>query len=128
MTTPTQPSVLVADDYPIFAELASACLENLGIKVDVATDGAEAIGALDQKSYDVIVVDLSMPKIDGFRLISMIRHSPKLDGLQIIVASSHGDKASVEEAGRLGATAFLTKPVDWKVFAATVSAAVEATQ
>ncbi|MGE0055262.1 MAG: PleD family two-component system response regulator [Hyphomicrobium sp.] len=109
-------NVLVADDDPLFCALAKNCLVKAGHEVRIVPDGAQALEALARARHHVAVVDLSMPQIDGFRLIALIRATPALEDLPIIVLSSRGDVASVEEAYRLGANTFLTKPVDWSVF------------
>ncbi|MGL4397150.1 MAG: response regulator [Hyphomicrobium sp.] len=108
--------VLVADDDPIFASLARSCLERAACTIDVVDDGAAALDALSQAHYDVALIDLAMPRIDGFRLIAMIRGTPHLETLPLIVMSSRNDVAAVEEAFHIGANAFETKPVNWALF------------
>jgi PleD family two-component response regulator len=71
---------------------------------------------------DIAIVDLSMPRIDGFRLISIIRHTPELMRLPIMVVTSRTDQASVDEVDRLGANKHLAKPIDWAAFASRVDA------
>lgn len=114
--TPAAPlRILVADDDPVFQTLAQASLRNAGHLVDAVSDGAGALEAL-RNPYDAAIVDLIMPLIDGFRLIALIRSTPGLESLPIIVLSSRNDVAAVEEAYRLGANAFETKPVNWTLF------------
>lgn len=115
MTPPVRFRVLVADDDPVFQALVQTNLVNAGHIVDAVSDGAAALDALRQ-AYDVAIVDLIMPRIDGFRLIALIRSTPQLEDLPIIVLSSRSDVAAVEEAYRLGANAFETKPVNWSLF------------
>ncbi|MEQ1717351.1 MAG: response regulator [Hyphomicrobium sp.] len=108
--------VLVADDDPVFVSIAEACLVQAGHDVHPVRDGGDALQALNSATYDVAIIDLSMPRIDGFRLIALIRSTPHLESLPIIVMSSRNDVAAVEEAFRLGANAFETKPVNWTLF------------
>ena len=108
--------VLVADDDAIFVSLAEACLLQSGHTVHSVRDGSEAIEALNSEIHDVALIDLSMPRIDGFRLVALIRSTPRLEHLPIIVMSIRTDAAAVEEAYRLGADAFETKPVNWSLF------------
>ncbi|MFM9941131.1 MAG: response regulator [Hyphomicrobiaceae bacterium] len=110
---PHDAAVLVVDDDPIFAALAVTCLSRAGLRTASASDGVEALDILQVQRFDVLLVDLDMPKIDGFRLIALLRGMPKLDSLAIMVVSGTRDPAAYEEALGLGADTFLTKPVEW---------------
>ncbi len=106
-------SVLVADDDPVFGALARSTLTREGFDVHFARDGGEALGALSTGEFALALVDLSMPRIDGFRLIALVRSTPRLRHLPIIVLSSRTDVGAVEEAYALGADAYQSKPVNW---------------
>lgn len=108
--------VLVADDDPIFASLASSALRRADCEVRIATDGFEAFEALERDPFGLALVDLSMPRVDGFRLIALIRSTPRLASLPIVVLSSITDGEAIEEAYALGANAFQSKPVNWELF------------
>lgn len=108
--------ILVADDDPIFASIARSCLARTSADIVFARDGAEAFEALDRRPFDLALVDLSMPKVDGFRLIALIRATPRLRELPIIVMSSRNDLDAVQEAYELGANAFQNKPINWSLF------------
>ncbi len=108
--------VLVADDDPIFVSLASSTLRRAGCDVRIANDGVEALEALEREPFGLALVDLSMPRIDGFRLIALIRSTPRLASLPIVVLSSLTDAEAIEEAYALGANAFQSKPVNWALF------------
>ncbi|MFN3868429.1 MAG: response regulator [Hyphomicrobiaceae bacterium] len=105
--------MLLADDDPIFAAIGSSTLRRRGCNVVVAGDGGIAFDALMQDSFDVAVVDLSMPEVDGFRLIALVRSTSRTARLPIIVVTVRDDAEAIEEARRLGANLFLTKPVNW---------------
>lgn len=108
-----QIKTLLADDDPIFAEIASAALRGRGCSVVVAKDGGAAFDALLHDGFHVAIVDLSMPDVDGFRLIALVRATPHLAHLPIMVVTVRDDAEAIEEALRLGADSFTTKPVDW---------------
>lgn len=105
--------VLVVDDDPIFTGLSSAALERAGFDVCTAADGVEGLELLDREPFDLAIVDLLMPRIDGFRLIALIRGSARLAPLAILVVSVRNDAGAFEEALALGADAIQTKPLDW---------------
>lgn len=105
--------VLIADDDPIFTALASNCLKRAGYAPCVARDGADALTMLDCEPFDLAIVDLDMPNIDGFRLIGLVRGAARLRHLGILVISASKDVTDMEEALGLGADRYATKPVNW---------------
>lgn len=107
------PKVLIVDDDPVFTTMASSCLAATAFQPSIAGDGVEAIEMLETQPFDAALIDLAMPRVDGFRLISLIRNTPRLRRLGIMVISSSRDAEAFEEALALGANAFLTKPVNW---------------
>lgn len=105
---------LLADDDPIFAEVGASFLRRHGCSVVVAKDGGAAFDALLNDTFDIAIVDLSMPEVDGFRLIALVKSTPRLARLPIMVVTVRDDADAIDEARRLGADTFTTKPVDWK--------------
>ncbi len=105
--------VLVVDDDPLFAPLAAGCLSAAGYEPSTAKDGVIAIEMLERKDFDIALVDLSMPRVDGLRLLAMIRNHKRHRHLPVMVVTSRRDIAAIEEAFRLGANTFQTKPVNW---------------
>jgi DNA-binding response OmpR family regulator len=118
--------VLVVDDDPIFAELAATSLLAAGYEVATAADGVEALETLDRESFQAAIVDLSMPRIDGFRLIGLVRGAQRFRSLAIIVVTVHEDKEAVAEALSLGANDYMSKPIDWRSFPARVERVLSA--
>jgi CheY-like chemotaxis protein len=110
--------VLLVDDDPIFTAIAEARLASIGYETKAAADGVEALEMLDTEPFDAALVDLSMPRIDGFRLIALVRGAPRHRRLVIIVVTSRRDPDAWNEALALGANAFEMKPLDWKSFPA----------
>lgn len=109
--------ILVVDDDPIFAGLASAALTRAGCHVVTACDGVEGLERLDREPFDLALIDLSMPRVDGFRLIALIRGSRRHRHLAIMVASVRHDGEAFREALSIGANAIQTKPLDFRLLA-----------
>ncbi len=107
--------VLAADDDPIMREMMMA---RLGANVDVTCveDGKLAWEKLVDEHFDLAIVDLGMPNLDGFGLIQYLRQTPKTVDLPIIVATSRGDQEAIEKAFSSGASGFVTKPINWSLF------------
>jgi CheY-like chemotaxis protein len=102
--------VLLVDDEKEFVESLSERLELRNLEADVAYDGEEALEALKQGKHDVMVLDLRMPGIDG---IEVLRRAKKRNpDVQIVVLTGHGTEKDEEQAKKLGAFAYLKKPVD----------------
>jgi signal transduction histidine kinase len=109
--------VLVVDDDPIMRELMGQQFAEMGFGVFLTENGEEACGVLDREDLDLAVIDLNMPRLDGFGLLERIRGNPRQAGLPVIVATASGDRPSIERAYRLGASSFVTKPINWAQFA-----------
>ena len=117
--------LLLVDDDPIFCELAGEILKAAGADVVIKRDGAEAVEFLETESCDLIVVDLIMPKVDGFRLISMLRHMPKTKDLPVIVVTSRRDQKAYKDTISMDISAYLTKPVNWTDLPSQVDRALQ---
>lgn len=115
-TTGNSGRILFCDDDPFYREMASETLADAGFQVDAAANGAEAIVALDTRSYDLAIVDLAMGDITGFDVIEHVRVRNHDTDLPILVITGHDDTESIGHAFELGATSFLAKPLNWLLF------------
>jgi signal transduction histidine kinase len=119
MATGTQSetrTVLIVDDDPILREVMSARLAETGFTVVCLADGEEACNRLGDENYSLALVDLNMPRLGGFDLLRHIRQHPRTIDLPVIVVTASDDKRSIEQAYALGASSFITKPVNWSQF------------
>jgi CheY-like chemotaxis protein len=115
-----QPRVLIVDDDPFARVVVAKRIEQLGADVVRAADGVEALDALKSGTFDLAVVDLEMPRLDGYELLGCIRGLPMLKHLPVIVLTGRDDRASLERALTCGATSFLIKPLNWLAFSAHI--------
>ncbi len=107
--------VLVADDDPILREFATVHLATPTVEVEVAEDGLFALERLNQGGIDIALIDLDMPRMDGFELIERIRWDEHLKHLPIVVVTGREDMMAVDRAYALGATSFVVKPLNWRL-------------
>lgn len=111
--------ILVVDDDPIIRMLLVESLKDAGYTVTAARNGAEAIHrALEQRS-DMVLLDLLMPGVDGFRFLRERQDHPHLANVPVIVLSAAGMEG-LRDASQLRASAVLSKPVDLDVLSAVV--------
>jgi CheY-like chemotaxis protein len=107
--------ILVADDDPILREFAMVHLATPAVEVEVAEDGVAALERLARGGVDIALVDLDMPRMDGFELIERIRWDEQLKHLPIVVVTGREDMVAVDRAFALGATSFVVKPLNWRL-------------
>ena len=117
--------IMVADDDPVFREVAAACLRNAGYEVRLASQGAEAMSMLMREKFDLAIIDLLMPQIDGLRLIALMRATPQLRDLPVLIITSQEDPSVRADGMQVGANDYLTKPVDWARLPARVEALIK---
>jgi len=100
--------VLLVDDEAEFTEVLSRRMESRGIGVDVAASGPEALDKVAGKSYDAVILDLSMPEMDGLETLRrLLQRNPEL---QVILLTGYATVQKGIEAMKLGAMDFLEKP------------------
>jgi len=112
---PANQRILAVDDDPIMREMMMARLGD-NINVSVAENGQVAWEKLLKEDFDLAIIDLGMPQLDGFGLIQYLRQTPKTVDLPIIVATSRSDQEAIEKAFASGASSFVTKPINWSLF------------
>ncbi|MCB9548829.1 MAG: response regulator [Myxococcales bacterium] len=102
--------VLVADDDALIRELLSNVLREQGLTVITASDGEEALEAIDAQLPDLLLLDLNMPRMDGFTLLDVLRTEPGTWGLQVIVLTARSSQDVLAQALEAGADDFIGKP------------------
>src|SRR5687768_12273217 len=114
--SPPAASILIADDDPTSRLLVAASLGSHAGKLVEAENGSVALRALECERFDVAIVDLHMPVLDGYGFIEAARMRADTRHLPIIVVTSRNDVVGIERAFALGATSFLSKPINWNIF------------
>ena len=107
--------VLVVDDDPVLRLLASRCLTAMGLAVEQAEDGVSAIAAVARAVPHLVLLDVEMPGLDGFQTCAELRRHLSQSELTILIATGHTDKATIDRAFEVGATDFVSKPLDWSL-------------
>jgi PAS domain S-box-containing protein len=117
--------VLVVDDDPISRQLVCNLVESLNANPISCDGGQMAIDALADDHFDLVLIDLSMPVIDGYEAIVRIRRNVGVWELPIIVITSHCERDDVLRAFRVGANDYITKPLDSEIASARIGVQLE---
>ena len=105
----TKRSILVAEDSITSRALLKNILETAGYEVRTAVDGAEAFAALKTATFDLLVSDVDMPRMNGFGLTAKVRSDPKLAGLPVVLVTALGSREDRERGIDAGANAYIVK-------------------
>jgi two-component system OmpR family response regulator len=101
--------ILVVDDDPNLLNLSATILRREGYEVVTAVDGEDALAKVEQEKPELVVLDLNMPKLNGFEVLAEIRKRYK-HWIPVIINSAQGDLESVRKGYSLEADHYLTKP------------------
>jgi diguanylate cyclase (GGDEF)-like protein/PAS domain S-box-containing protein len=115
MTKNPLPRVLVVDDDITVRLLARQSLERAGFAVAEAEDGSEAVSAFQEIWPHLVLLDVDMPNMDGFEACVQLRRLPNSEMIPILMVTGLDDIESIERAYEVGATDFVTKPINWLI-------------
>jgi DNA-binding response OmpR family regulator len=105
-------SILVVDDDPMNRMLLTRDLQREGHRVATAEDGVRALEALGAEPFDIVLLDVLMPQLDGYETLAQIQHDEKLRHVPVIMVSALEDIESVVRCIEMGAADYLPKPFD----------------
>ena len=103
---------LVADDDPVTRMVIAAALQEMDLTVEEAEDGAAALEAARRAMPDLFILDVQMPHLDGFETCAAIREMPGGEDVPILIVTGRDDLPCIERAFEVGATDFVTKPIN----------------
>lgn len=104
--------LLLVDDSVSVRKIVAKMLSRAGYRVSTAADGTEALELMRTTTFDALLSDLEMPRMNGYELIEEVRRKPALADLPILVMTTRAGEKHMRLAFELGATDYLTKPVD----------------
>ncbi len=115
--------ILMVDDEVKFLEAIAERLELRGFEVTAAANGEDAIQIADTKKFDLALVDLKMPGLDGQQVLAALKDRHKY--LEVIILTGHGSLQSAVECTKLGAFGYLPKPYEFDKLVETLKEAYE---
>jgi class 3 adenylate cyclase len=121
----TEHTVLVVDDHDFSRDAVARSLTLDGHTVFVAKNGRQALTLLRERPFDLVLLDIMMPEVNGFQVLEQCRADPQLRHIPIVVISANSDLDSVVRCVEMGAADYLFKPFDHVLFKARVDACLE---
>ncbi|NNM96611.1 MAG: response regulator [Candidatus Dormibacteraeota bacterium] len=118
--------ILVIEDNPSSLELSTLVLRGQGFKVDTATDGQEGLQKAKAHPYDLILMDIQLPGIDGLTVTRLLKADPRTSQTPIVALSARAMLGDEREALEAGCSGYITKPIEVKSFLNTVTEYLEA--
>ena len=122
----TPKKLLVADDEPNIVISLEYLMKREGYQVLVATDGNQALEAIQREQPALVLLDVMMPGKTGFEVCQAVRADPALDGVRILMLTAKGRETDVSKGLALGANAYMTKPFSTRELVQKVAELLEA--
>jgi signal transduction histidine kinase len=114
------PRVLIVDDVSVNRDLIGTLLRRQGLEFGEAEDGSQALARISDQDWDLVILDIMMPVMDGYETLRRIREQHSMVQLPVIVATSLDAREDIVRAFELGANDYITKPLDIPVVVARV--------
>ena len=104
--------ILVVEDSPTMRQLITFSLRTVpDVKIVEAVDGLDGLKKIQTGAFDLVVIDINMPVMDGLKLISIVRQDPKNKDIPVVIISTEGGADTKARAEALGIDAYITKPI-----------------
>jgi CheY-like chemotaxis protein len=113
--------LLLVEDIPINSEMEALVFRRAGFEVEIAASGEEALEVLERAPFDVVALDIRLPGLDGLEVIRRIRQTPHLASLPVVAITALAMKGDCERALEAGCTGYITKPVDPRTLADSIT-------
>ncbi len=112
--------ILVVDDEEVTTELAKTFLERHGFEVICAQDGEEALSVASTEKPDLILLDVMLPKIDGFEVCQRLKNQKQFQSTPILMFTAKGLSKDIAMGEKVGADEYIIKPFSGKALVATI--------
>ena len=113
--------ILVVDDEPDILQLERMILVNAGYEVETVADGAAALARVAESDYDLIILDVMMPDLDGFEVCQRIKADPRSSDVPILFLTAKDEPKALLEGFKAGAAMYISKPFSEAKLLALVS-------
>lgn len=114
--------ILLIEDNPDNLRLVQMLLGPLRVDLRIAQDGPSGIAASQAETFDLILLDIQLPGMDGYAVVKALRALPQIAGVPVVAVTSYAMAGDREKAMEMGFTGYLEKPLDPGTFADTIQA------
>lgn len=118
--------ILIVDDEPNIVMTLEYAFKKKNFEVFIARDGSEALQILEKTVIDLVLLDIMMPKVDGFQTLTSIRENKKLDKTKVVFLTAKNKKSDIEKGLDYGVDKYFTKPFSLKKIVKQVEELLEA--
>lgn len=115
-------NILIVDDEPNIIMSLEYILKKENYEVHIARDGKEAIDIVQESKIDVVLLDIMMPNVDGYQVLSFIRNNSELKDVKVIFLTAKNKKQDIEKGFSLGVDKYMSKPFSNKNILAEIKA------
>lgn len=106
----TAPHILIVDDEPNIVMSLEFLMRKNGYQVSIARNGTEALEAVDRTGFDVVLLDIMMPDVDGYHVCRHLRQRPDRTATRVVFLSAKSKEADIQKGYEAGADLYLSKP------------------
>ncbi|SNC64020.1 Response regulator receiver domain-containing protein [Hymenobacter gelipurpurascens] len=117
---PTPPHILIVDDEPNIVMSLEFLMRKSGYGVSIARNGTEALEALDRTNFDVVLLDVMMPDVDGYQVCRHLRQLPNRSRTRVIFLSAKSKDADIQKGYEVGADLYIPKPFSTRQLMSTI--------
>ncbi|SNR31526.1 MULTISPECIES: response regulator transcription factor [Hymenobacter] len=117
---PTTPHILIVDDEPNIVMSLEFLMRKNGYQVSIARNGTEALEAVDRTAFDVVLLDVMMPDVDGYQVCRHLRQRPDRASARVIFLSAKSKEADIQKGYEVGADVYMPKPFSTRQLMLTV--------
>ncbi|MGY2134055.1 response regulator transcription factor [Hymenobacter sp. HD11105] len=121
------PHILIVDDEPNIVMSLEFLMRKNGYHVSIARNGTEALEAINQTAFDVILLDIMMPDVDGYQVCRHVKTRPDRQNTKVIFLSAKSKEADVQKGYDVGADLYIPKPFSTRQLVSKVQELVAAT-
>jgi DNA-binding response OmpR family regulator len=101
--------ILIVEDEPVLSSILKNRLEKEGFEVFQAKDGVEALTNLKQNKFDLVLLDIILPKMSGFEIMESLKADPNASDVPIVIISNLGQESDIQKGQMLGAVGYFIK-------------------
>ena len=106
--------ILIVDDEPNIVMSLEYLMRSKGLEVGIARSGIEALDQMEQSHYDLVLLDITMPDLDGYHVCQTIKNHPVWKDAHVVFLSAKSKQSDIEKGMSLGATDYIVKPFSTK--------------